>query len=99
MNKKDHFNAMEENYLEVTTQVEKLLTQLNEFNLHLDQVDTFTQYYGSKEWFEHVEMDRNGELADSPSTSVLGEDYPYETITELRDAAIKMLEMATHLLK
>ena len=52
-------------------------------------------YYGSEAWYE----DRDGELPEGLPAGVLSEDAVYDQITEVRDAAIQMLELATDILK
>lgn len=52
-------------------------------------------YYGSGDWYE----DREGELPEGLPAGVLSEDAVYDEITELRNAAFRMLELATEILK
>ena len=52
-------------------------------------------YYGSEAWYE----DRDGELPAGVPAGVLSEDAVYDRITEVRDAAFRMLELATDILK
>ena len=68
----------------------------------LDQVDALREdmgalfgYYGSEEWFR----DREEELPPGTRAGVLSEDAVYDTITQVRCAAFRMLELATDLLK
>lgn len=52
-------------------------------------------YYGSEAWYE----DRERALpADFPA-GVLSEDAVYDRITDIRDAAFRMLTLATDILK
>ena len=52
-------------------------------------------YYGSADWYE----DREGELPEGLPAGVLSEDAVYDEITELRNAAFRMLELTTEILK
>ena len=52
-------------------------------------------YYGSEAWYE----DREGTLPPGIAAGVLSEDLVYDQITAVRDAAIRMLELATDILK
>ena len=68
----------------------------------LDRTDTVREdmirlfsYYGSEAWYE----DREGELPADVPAGVLSEDAVYDRITEIRDAAFRMLETATDILK
>lgn len=59
-----------------------------------DMIRLFS-YYGSEAWYE----DREGELPADVPAGVLSEDAVYDRITEIRDAAFRMLETATDILK
>ena len=59
-----------------------------------DMIRLFS-YYGSEAWYE----DREGELPADVQAGVLSEDAVYDRITEIRDAAFRMLETATDILK
>jgi hypothetical protein len=52
-------------------------------------------YYGSEAWYE----DRDGALPPDVPAGVLSEDAVYDEITAVRDAAFRMLELATDILK
>ncbi|MBQ7455205.1 MAG: DUF4298 domain-containing protein [Clostridia bacterium] len=52
-------------------------------------------YYGSEEWYE----DREGELPPDVPAGVLSEDAVYDQIEAVRDAAFRMLALATDILK
>ena len=52
-------------------------------------------YYGSEAWYE----DREGELPKDVPAGVLSEDLVYDQITAVRDAAFRMLDLSTDILK
>lgn len=52
-------------------------------------------YYGSKEWFDDLEAD----LPEGTGAGVLSEDAVYDTLTDTREAAFHMLELAVDILK
>ena len=52
-------------------------------------------YYGSEEWYEDVD----DELPEGMAAGVLSEDAVYDRITEVRDAAFRMLELSADILK
>ena len=52
-------------------------------------------YYGSDQWFE----DREGDLPEGLKAGVLSEDAVYDEISEVRDLAFRMLELAADILK
>ena len=75
---------------------------LNDLEQSLDSLDdvkeemgTLFAYYGSEAWYEDREM----ELPPDVKAGVLSEDLVYDEITDARDAAVRMLELATDLLK
>ena len=53
------------------------------------------EYYGGESWYE----DRQGDIPDGVAAGVLSEDAVYDQITAVRETAIKMLELATDILK
>jgi len=52
-------------------------------------------YYGSEEWYD----DREGDVPPDVPAGVLSEDAVYDLITDVRDAAFQMLELAADILK
>ena len=75
---------------------------LNDLEQSLDGLDAVKEkmgrlfaYYGSEAWYEDREM----ELPPDVKAGVLSEDLVYDEITDARDAALRMLELATDLLK
>ena len=86
---------MEEYLKECTAATAELKTQLDRMELLKDPMTELFAYYGSEAWFE----DREGELPENASAGVLSEDLVYDEITELRDAAFQMLELAADILK
>ena len=72
-----------------------LAAQLNQLAGQLDGMAELFAYYGSDIWFEDTEA----ELPEGFSAGVLSEDLVYDEVTALRDNAIRMLELATDILK
>ena len=75
---------------------------LNDLEQSLDGLDAVKEkmgrlfaYYGSEAWYEDREM----ELPPDVKAGVLSEDLVYDEITDARDAALRMLELATDVLK
>ena len=60
-----------------------------------DPMTRLFSYYGSEEWY----MDIESELPEGMSAGVLSEDAVYDQITAVRDAAFRMLELSTDILK
>ena len=75
---------------------------LNDLEQSLDGLDAVKEkmgrlfaYYGSEAWYEDREM----ELPPDVKAGVLSEDLVYDEITDARDAAFHMLELAADVLK
>lgn len=76
-------------------QLEALNAALEQLENAQQDIAAFSQYYGSQEWFD----DRETELPSTVHCGVLGEDLPYNTVIDYRESAIRMLELATKMLK
>ena len=61
----------------------------------MDDFIDVSDYYGSEEWYD----DREGDVPENVKAGVLSEDLPYDMIMDVRDAAFRMLETATEILK
>ena len=86
---------MEKSLDECTEAIRDLLAQLQRMNAIREKMISLFQYYGSEAWY----TDREGELPTGVKAGVLSEDSVYDTITEARDAAFRMLELGTDILK
>lgn len=60
-----------------------------------DDMGQLFAYYGSEVWFEDLER----ELPPDTKAGVLSEDLVYDTITDARSAAFRMIEIGTDILK
>ena len=56
-------------------------------------------YYSSKYWFEDEKSYNKGELPKDLRCGVLSEDLAYNLFGENQDLAIKMIEIATKMLR
>jgi hypothetical protein len=61
----------------------------------IDKEKALYSYYGSKDWYK----DKEGEIPAGMKAGKLSEDAICNSITELRDTAITMLELGTEILK
>ena len=85
-----------ESYLnECTEATSNLADQLDRMEDIRDHMTELFSYYGSDEWYEDCEL----ELPENMPAGVLSEDLVYDQITAVRDAAIRMLELSTDILK
>ncbi len=79
---------------------------LNELEIVLDRIEQnqnnyneLKKYYGSEEYFRDVEISNNSDEYDDIDCGVLTEDLVYDLIGRSYDISIKMLEVATKILK
>ena len=86
---------MEEYLNECTAATEDLTRQLDRMEELRDHMISLFSYYGSDAWYE----DREGDIPKGIPAGVLSEDLIYDQITDIRDAAFQMLEVATDILK
>ena len=75
-----------------TADLDRQLDRMEE--LREDMIRLFS-YYGSEAWYE----DREGELPKDVPAGVLSEDLVYDQITAVRDAAFRMLDLSSDILK
>ena len=75
-----------------TADLDRQLDRMEE--LREDMIRLFS-YYGSEAWYE----DREGDLPKDVPAGVLSEDLVYDQITAVRDAAFRMLDLSTDILK
>ncbi|MGF3072418.1 DUF4298 domain-containing protein [Facklamia sp. P13069] len=99
MDKIEHFIEMETNYLAVDQSVNQLMEQLDAFQGQIGKIAKLIDYYGSQEWYEHLEMEKRELLPSDSTRAILGEDYAYETLGNLRQCALQMLEISTEIFK
>ena len=86
---------MEKILNDCTAATASLETQLDRMKQLKDPMTRLFAYYGSEQWHE----DREGELPEGTPAGVLSEDAVYDEITAIRDAAFRMLELSTDILK
>ena len=87
--------TMEEYLNECTAATADLTKQLDRMEALKEHMTRLFAYYGSEDWY----VDREGDVPDDVPAGVLSEDLVYDQITEVRDAAFQMLELATDILK
>lgn len=100
-NKKEfeRLKELEANFIEINQSLKKLDEVVKEMKKQLPRIKEFSDYYGSEEWFRHRELEEKREWDQLITTSILSEDLPYNTIVELKELSIELLELATELLR
>ena len=85
-----------ESYLDECAEATKRLSAEVETMQELrSQMIALFSYYGSNQWYK----DREADIPKDVKAEVLSEDLVYDEITEVRDLAFEMLELATDILK
>lgn len=95
----DNFYEMEENFLNISKEIEAMSDSLENFERYLPNIKLFLNYYGSETWFKHLNMEQQGLFEDASTTAVLGEDYSYDLVIGIMDLANKLKSVGESLLE
>ena len=91
----ERINEMEKILDDCTEALEVLHGALERMENLQDDMGQLFAYYGSELWFD----DRELELPPDTKAGVLSEDLLYDAIIDARDAAFRMLELGTDILR
>ena len=91
----ERINKMESYLNECVSATENLSASVDRMDRLKDRMTELFDYYGSEDWYN----DREADLPEDVSAGVLSEDLVYDEITDIRDVAFQMLELATDILK
>lgn len=91
----ERIREMESHLDGCTAAVSGLSAQLDRLEDMLGPMTSLFSYYGSNDWYD----DREKELPEGLKAGVLSEDLVYDLITDIRDEAFRMLELATDILR
>ena len=98
----DRISEMEARLKACAAATADLAAQLDRMDALREDMIALFRYYGSEAWYEDRDAWESAGAAGRPegvSAGVLSEDLVYDEITEARDAAFHMLELATDILK
>lgn len=99
---KDNIERIEkmETILDESVEVIKYFTELLEkFSEVQKKINIINDYYGSDDWHSDLDLDEKGKLPENLKRGVLSEDTIYDLLTDNHGLAIRMLEIATKVLK
>lgn len=99
MEKYDHIIEMEEildKHQEILNNLNKVL---DEFDKNQNEYKKLRDYYGSEKFIEDFDKSNNNELPKDLKCGVLSEDAVYNLIGDNYQTAIRMLELATKIIK
>lgn len=95
----ERIQAMQALLLEREELVTRFTKFLDEFEAKQDDFQRLSAYYGSGDWFSDVEAYDTNQLPEGHNYAILGEDEPYDILVEQYKLAIRMLEIATSIIK
>ena len=99
MTRIERIRAMEALLNETGDAVETLANALEDYAAVQAKIQKLSKYYGSDAWYADRDADDEGKLPEDLPRGVLGEDLVYDVITGNRDNALRMLEIATGILR
>ena len=82
-----------------TSSVEEFARSLDAYQAAQADVAAVSEYLGSAEWFADRDADAAGELGEGVRAGILSEDLGYDLIVDNRELALRMLELATKILR
>lgn len=94
----EKLNKMENSLDKSITKLKEFEKKLSEYESIQKDIKNISDYYGSEEWFSLLDEYEKGNLKDI-KTGILSEDSAYDLIIDNKELAIKMLEIATKILK
>ena len=99
MDSVSRINKMEDLLDEADLQVGTFAAMLNRFEKMQPGMVELSQYYGSEEWYQDLAAYDVGKLPEDIRCGVLSEDAVYDLLAKRREIAIRMLKLATNILK
>jgi len=91
----ERIREMESALDECTDAAAQLSSRLDRMDALRERMIALNRYYSSAEWYS----DRESELPDGLKAGVLSEDAVYDEISDMRELALRMLELAADILK
>ena len=98
-NKVKRIKEMEQILEESTEIFVNVNKSLDELEKNMKKYNKLDKYYSSENWFIDEESYREGKLPEDLQCGVLSEDLVYNLFIENNNVAIRMLEIATKMLK
>lgn len=79
--------------------IEKLDKTIDEFKSNKEEYIKLRDYYNSKEYFEDLDKDRNGEYPEDLPRGIFSEDAVFDLFGEMFNIGIKMTETGLDTIK
>lgn len=99
MDKFDHIRKNEERLDKHNDILKSLNKLLDEFEESQEEFNKLKEYYASEKFQEDFDKSNRGDLPKDLKSGVLSEDAVYNTIGDNFNTAIRMLEIATRIIK
>ena len=99
MNRIERIQAMEALLNEASDAVVVMANALEDYAGIQEKIRRLSNYYGSDDWYGDMAADQKGKLPDDLARGVLSEDLIYDMIVGNRDNALRMLEIATEIMR
>lgn len=95
----DHITKMENILNSHQNKVNELSENLEYIQNHQDEYKSLIEYYYSEQRNQDLEDDQNNLIPETLNRGVLSEDLIFDLMTDYYEVAVKMLEVATAILK
>lgn len=99
MDRIERITLAEEHLDAASDVVERFRDALDEFGRMQKSIACVNEYLGTEEWFDDMDAHAAGELPADLKAGILSEDLGYDLLVDNRDLAIRMLEIATQILR
>lgn len=95
----ERISTMEKHLNDYNYALARLEDALDQFEKKQTDLAVLSEYYGSETWYADRESDEEGKLPPTLARGVLTEDLVYNALMENHTVSIKLLEVATKIIK
>lgn len=99
MNKFEHISKMEDILNNHQHKVDEIYNNLEYIENHQEEYKSLIEYYYSEQRNQDLKDDENNLIPKTLNRGVLSEDAIYNLMTDYYELSVKMLEVATEILK
>src|SRR5699024_1542734 len=99
MDNSERISTMEKHLNDYNYALARLEDALDQFEKKQTDLAVLSEYYGSETWYADSESDDEGKLPPTLARGVLTEDLVYNALMENHTVSIKLLEVATKIIK
>lgn len=99
MDNSERISTMEKHMNDYNYTLSRLEDALDQFEKKQTDLAVLSEYYGSETWYADRESDDEGKLPPTLARGVLTEDLIFNALIDNKNIAIKLLEVATKIIK